>query len=77
MSELQVISSLVTGECCICLEIKDIVYTCVQCNESKLCDVCYSSIKNYSKKKPKCPVCRKKNWIVEKKSNLSIVHNCI
>ena len=65
MSRIQVITSLISDTCCICLERKDIVYKCIQCNEAKLCGECYKEMREYTLRRTRCPTCRKTSWVVE------------
>ena len=65
MSRIQIITSLISDTCCICLEKKDIFYKCVQCNEAKLCKECYVEMRQHSLRRPRCPTCRKTSWVVE------------
>ena len=55
MKNTQIITSLVVDECCICLEKKDIVYKCVECNVAKLCRTCYLQMRKHQKSENRCP----------------------
>ena len=64
MTTINIITSLVTDNCCICLEDKDINYKCITCNEAKLCRKCYIKMRKHNRFL-NCPTCREKNWVVE------------
>ena len=64
MTTINIITSLVTDNCCICLEDKDINYKCITCNQAKLCRKCYIKMRKHNRFL-NCPTCREKNWVVE------------
>ena len=64
MTTINIITTLVTDNCCICLEDKDINYKCITCSQAKLCRKCYIKMRNHDRY-VNCPTCREKNWVVE------------
>jgi hypothetical protein len=51
-------------ECCICLEDKQIDYSCECCKEGKICSECMDKKRgiNDDEQYVKCPICRTHNW---------------
>ena len=44
MNNINIITSLVRDNCCVCLNDRDIQYKCITCHQAKLCKSCYLKI---------------------------------